>query len=353
MKSRLLVFTLIFLLSATSISAIRQPKNVILLIGDGMGINQMYAAMVQQGTPLAMNSMKDMGLVTTWSYNNFTTDSGAAGTALATGVKTRNGMIGMGPDSVAVPNLTQLSQQKGLAVGIVASCAVTHATPGAFVSHSVSRNNVEEIAEGFIKTKPDVFIGGGLNHFSKRADNRDLLLDLCKYEYTIAKTMQELKQVKKGKVAGLLYENHPPAYDKRGDFLPEATSVAINLLKKNKHGFFMMVEGSQIDWAGHSNDIAQIIGETLDFDKAVAVALDFARKDGNTLVIVTADHETGGLTLPQGNIHKKTVVASFSTTNHSGELVPVMACGPGSEQFRGFMDITDIPKKIMELLNLK
>jgi len=352
MRTKFLVFTLFAFFFAFTLSATKQPKNVILLIGDGMGINQMYAAMVQQGTPLAMNSMKDMGLVTTWAYNNFTTDSGAAGTALATGVKTRNGMIGMGPDSVAVPNLTQMSQLKGLSVGIVSACAVTHATPGAFVSHSVSRNNYEEIAEGFIKTKPDVFIGGGLNHFSKRADKRDLLLDLCMCEYTVAKTMQELKQVTKGKVAGLLYENHPPAFDKRGDFLPEATAIAINLLKNNENGFFMMVEGSQIDWAGHSNDINQIIGETLDFDKAVAVALDFARKDGNTLVIVTSDHETGGLTLPQGSIRQKTVKAAFSTTNHTGELVPVMACGPGSELFRGFMDNTDIPKKIMELLRL-
>jgi len=352
MKSGFLVFTFFVTLISSSLHANKQPKNVILLIGDGMGINHMYAAMVQQGTPLAMNSIKDMGLVTTWSYNNFTTDSGAAGTALATGVKTRNGMIGMGPDSVAVPNLTQMSKNKGLAVGIVSASAVTHATPGAFVSHAVSRNNYEEIAAGFIKTKPDVFIGGGLNHFNKRTDKRDLLLDLCMCEYTVAKTMQELKQVTRGKVAGLLYENHPPAWDKRGDFLPEATAIAINLLKNNENGFFMMAEGSQIDWAGHDNDIAAIIGETIDFDKAVAVALDFARNDGNTLVIVTSDHETGGLTLPQGNIKQRTVSAAFSTTNHSGELVPIMAFGPGSEKFRGFMDNTDIPKKIMELLKL-
>lgn len=344
------LYILFFLLSGW-LYAGNTPKNVILLIGDGMGINHIYATMVTQGTPLAMEQFRDMGLTKTNSYSHFTTDSGAAGTALATGIKTRNGMIGMGPDSVPVPNLTQLAKRKGMGTGIVASSSVTHATPAAFVAHQVNRNMNEEIAADFLKTKPDVFIGGGRNFFFQRKDGRNLISELIQNRYRVVTNINDLKQVSGNRVAGLLYEEHPPAAPARGDFLPVASEVALNILNRNnKRGFFMMIEGSQIDWAGHDNDTDWIIAETLDFDKVVAKMLEFARKDRNTLLIVTSDHETGGMTLPNGNIRQKTVRAAYSTTAHSGEMVPVFAYGPGSEHFRGIMDNTDIPRRIAMLL---
>lgn len=348
MLKRFFFFALV--LATVSIYAKPNPQNVILLIGDGLGINQLYAAMVTSQTPLAIEQITDMGLTKTWSFSHFTTDSGAAGTALATGVKTRNGMIGMGPDSVAVPNLTQLAKHKGLATGVVAASAVTHATPAAFVAHQINRNMYEEIAADFLVTQPDVFIGGGRNHFTKRRDGRNLVSELKQMKYVVSTTMEELKTAKGGKVAGLLFDVHPPAAPERGDFLPEASDIAINILNRNCNGFFLMIEGSQIDWAGHDNDTQRIIAETIDFDNAVARAIAFARRDKRTLVIVASDHETGGMTLPNGNISARSVDAAYSTGNHSGELVPVFAYGPGSENFRGIMDNTDIPRLIAALL---
>ena len=348
MMKRFLFLAIVFV--SVSISAQRGPKNVILLIGDGLGINQLYAAMVTSETPLAIEQLTDIGFTKTWSFSNFTTDSGAAGTALATGVKTRNNMIGMGPDSVAVPNLTQFAQRRGLATGIVSACAVTHATPAAFVAHQINRNMYEEIALDYLTTQPDVFIGGGRRHFVQRKDGRNLIINLIQQKYSVVTTMDDLKKVTGRKVAGLLFDEHPPAAPERGDFLPEASEIAINLLNRNRNGFFLMIEGSQIDWAGHANDTQRIIAETIDFDNAVARAIEFAKKDKRTLVIVASDHETGGMTLPNGNINQRRVTAAYSTTGHSGELVPIFAYGPGSEHFRGIMDNTDVPRKIAALL---
>lgn len=348
-------FILLLLISVflSTIHAGKNPKNVIFMIGDGMGFVQIYAAMVASEQALAMEEFKHMGIVKTSSFNNFVTDSGAAGTALSTGVKTRNNMIGMGPDSVALETILQQAVRNGIATGIVASCAVTHATPASFIAHQINRNMYEEIAADYLKTDIDVFIGGGLDHFSKRKDGRNLLVDLTNKNYQLPANMQELRAIQKGKVAGLLYEVHPPAMPERGNFLPEATAEAIRLLSQHKKGFFMMVEGSQIDWAGHANDLDYNIRETIDFDNAVRVALEFARKDGNTLVIVTSDHETGGLTLPGGNLENRTLKGHFSTTAHSGEPVPVMAYGPGAEAFIGFMENIDFKKKIADALKLR
>ena len=350
-RSTILLFTILIFIG--SVSAVKRPKNVIFLIGDGMGMAQVYAAMVTNGNSLELERCKYVGYSKTYSANRFTTDSGAAGTALATGVKTNNGMIGMSPDSIPVETLLQQAIRSGLSSGIVSACAVTHATPASFIAHQVNRKMYEEIAGDYLKTNIDVFIGGGRKHFDDRKDGRNLIEELKMKNYQIAFSLDDSKQVKKGKLAGLIYDNHPPAMPERGNFLPDATLIAINILKNNKKGFFLMVEGSQIDWAGHSNDIDFNIKETLDFDKTIGKVLDFAEKDGNTLVIITADHETGGMTLPNGNIVKRDVKASFSSKRHTGIPVPVFAFGPGAEEFIGFMENTDFKDKIANLLRLK
>jgi len=350
-RSTILFF--VILIFVASVSAAKGPKNVIFLIGDGMGMAQIYAAMVTNGNSLELERCKYVGYSKTYSSNNFTTDSGAGGTALATGVKTRNGMIGMSPDSIPVETILQQANRGGLATGIVSACAVTHATPASYIAHQINRNMYEEIAADFLKTDIDVFIGGGRKHFESRKDGRNLIEELKTKNYQVAFNIDDVKGVKKGKLAGLLYDVHPPTVPERGDFLPDATMTAINILAQHKKGFFLMVEGSQIDWAGHSNDIDMIIKETLDFDKTIGKVLDFAEKDGKTLVIITADHETGGLTLPSGNIEKGTVKAAFSTKGHSGIPVPVFAFGPGAEEFIGFMENTDFKGKIEKLLKLK
>lgn len=351
MRKRFSVFVVLAVL-VLAVSA-KSPKNVIFMIGDGMGINQIYAGMVANGNKLNLERCTDVGLIKTYSYSHFTTDSGAGGTALATGVKTRNGMIGMGPDSVAVESILHQAERNGLATGIVSACNVTHATPASYVAHQINRSMYEEIAADYLKTDIDVFIGGGIKNFSVRKDNRNLLTELAAKDYQVVTRLSDLKKVTSGKLAAVLYEDHPPKFSERGDFLPDASVKAIELLSRSKKGFFMMIEGSQIDWAGHDNDTMRIVGEMLDFDKTIGRVLDFAAKDKNTLVIITADHETGGMTLPSGNMAAGTIKAGFSTKSHSGELIPVFAFGPGSDKFRGVYENTAFKKRIAALLKLK
>lgn len=347
------ILLLLALILLGSVSAAKRPQNVIFLIGDGMGMAQVYAAMVANGNKLELERCKHVGYSKTYCANRFVTDSGAGGTALATGVKTNYGMIGMSPDSVAVETILEKADRNGLATGIVVSCAVTYVTPATFIAHQVHRSMYEEVAADFLKTDIDVFIGGGRKYFESRKDGRNLIQELKDKQYQVAYDMDEVKKISSGKLAGLVHEDQLPPMPERGDMLPDATVVAIDILNKNKKGFFLMVEGSQIDWAGHSNDLDLIIRETLDFDKTVGKVLDFAEKDGKTLVIITADHETGGLTLINGNIEKREVKGKFSTKGHSGIPVPVFSFGPGAEEFTGFMENTDFKGKIEKLLKLR
>jgi alkaline phosphatase len=349
-----LLLAIAFVLMVLPSMAVKHPKNVIFLIGDGMGLAQTYAGMVKNKAPLSIESFRQIGIVKTYSASHFTTDSGAGGTALASGVKTKNGMIGMNPDSVAVESILQLAEKNNLSTGIVSACAVTHATPASFVAHQINRNMYEAIAADYLKVDVDVFIGGGKKYFANRtSDERNLIDELQKKNYKVVESLPALLQVQKGKIAGLLYEDHPPAMPERGDFLPQATRKAIELLQQSRKGFFLMVEGSQIDWAGHDNDSERIALEVIDFDRAVKAALDFAREDGNTLVIVTADHETGAMSLLDGSLKNGEFKAAYSSGNHSGIPVPVYAFGPGAAEFTGFIENIDFKEKIASLLRIK
>lgn len=326
------------------------PKNIILLIGDGMGLSQMYAAYVTVQDNLNMTQCPNIALVKTFSDSDFITDSAAAGTALATGHKTTNGMIGMLPDKTPVRSILKYAEDNGLATGLVATAAITHATPASFIACVENRGLYEEIARQFLHTNIDVFIGGGYDNFSKRADSLNLIDSLLAKNYQVVTTIPEMMKVTQGKMAALLYPKHAPKYSEgRGDMLSLATSKAIDLLDKNEKGFFMMVEGSQIDWGGHDNDLDYIVSETIDFDKACGVALDYARQNGNTLVIITADHETGGLSLPADKLIDGKPEGKFSTGDHSAIPVPLYSFGPGAEQFNGLIDNTDIFKNIYRL----
>ncbi|MGB4414281.1 MAG: alkaline phosphatase [Paludibacter sp.] len=344
---------LITFLCFSNIDAQSKPKNVIFMIGDGMGLAQIYAGMVPNGNKLQLERCKHIGFSKTYSASHFTTDSGAGGTALACGVKTKNGMIGMNPDSVAVQSILELAEKNNLSTGIVVACAVTHATPASYIAHQVNRNMYEEIATDYLKTDIDVFIGGGRKYFEERADDRNLTNELKAKNYQIAYTLDDVKATKSGKLAGLLYEDQNPGMPERGKMLPDATMAAIDILDNNKKGFFLMIEGSQIDWACHDNNAEQATREVLDFDETLGRVLDYAQKQGNTLVVVTADHETGGLTFPTGNIEEGTFEAIFTTKGHTGIPVPVYAFGPGADSFIGFMENTSMKSKIEKLLKLK
>ncbi|MBK7133540.1 MAG: alkaline phosphatase [Bacteroidales bacterium] len=327
----------------------KQPeiRNVILMIGDGMGLATMSSAITVSDHPLNITRCKTIGLQKTSSANKYITDSAAAGTALATGNKTNNGVIGMDSTGVRVKSILEIAEENGLATGLVSTSSVTHATPASFIAHQESRGSYEDIALDFLKTDVDVLIGGGYDHFAKRKDNLNLIDSLKARGYEVMNSMNQVLGSTSGKIAGLVAPVHTPYRLKgRGEMLPQSSSKAIEILSKNKKGFFLMIEGSQIDWAGHANAADTLVDETIDFDNAVGKVLDFAEADGHTLVIITADHETGGVTITDGDIQTHKVKLNFSSKDHTPILIPVFAFGPGSENFNGIYENTEIFQKI-------
>ncbi|HPT01223.1 MAG TPA: alkaline phosphatase [Bacteroidales bacterium] len=363
MKSKLILLAVLILLSQIALPSgfqkgetrnkPKHPKNIILMIGDGMGTAQLYAGITALRDNTNIERCPVSGFVKTLSASNYITDSAAGATAYAIGCKTTNGFLSETPDSIPKPTILEMAEKKGLATGLVATSAITHATPAAFIAHVSSRGSYEQIAAQFLNTDIDVFIGGGWKYFTKRADGRNLADSLLKHNYVIARSLEEVEKASGPKLAGLLSDEHMPRYSEgRGDMLPLSTEKAINILSGNKKGFFMMVEGSQIDWGGHANDLNYIVEEVVDFDKAIGKALDFAAQDGETLVIITADHETGGMAITGGDMSLGKVEAKFTTGDHSAVMVPLFAFGPGSERFSGIQDNTDVFKKCVELLQL-
>ncbi len=350
MKKHLyLLVTLIITFLFTTSCNNNSPKNIILLIGDGMCIPQVYAAMLTQDSPTAFEQFPVSGLAKTNSKSHKITDSAAGGTAIATGRKTNNGMIGMNSDSIPAESILEILSDKGMKTGLIATSYITHATPASFVAKNINRNNYEEIASDFANCeKVDLLIGGGRNHFNKRSDSLNLIEKMQRdgwhYDDTLINIDSNLE-----KILVLADENHLPAYPQRGEFLPEATSLALKNLE-NKKGFFLMIEGSQIDFACHNNDSTYLVNELVDFNNTINVVLDFAKENKNTLVIVTADHETGGLTIIDPDERYTKTVFHFSTGSHSPLLVPIFAYGPGADKFTGIMDNTDIMKKILDVI---
>jgi len=324
-------------------------KNIIFMIGDGMGLATVHATMTVSDRPLNLERCTHTGLQKTHSVDRYITDSAASGTALATGNKTKNGAIGVDPEGNILKSILEIAEEKGLSTGLVSTSAVTHATPAAFIAHNNSRVNYEAIALDFLKTDIDVFIGGGYDHFAIRSDSLNLIDSLIKKGYQVETSIDRILGSDSNKLAGFTHPGQNPyRLDGRGNMLPTATGKAIEILSKNPLGFFLMIEGSQIDWAGHANSADTLISETLDFDEALGVALDFAARDGQTLVVVTADHETGGVTVLNGNMNTHEVQLSFSTKGHTGMMVPVFAYGPGAELFSGIYDNTDFLGKFLE-----
>lgn len=332
-----------------SVKLKEKPKNIILLIGDGMGVSHVFAAYTANGGELNMTNMPYSGFSATQSASHYTTDSGAGGTAIATGVRTYNGAIGLDENKNSIPSILEIADKHGKATGLIVSSAITHATPAAFIAHQPKRSMYEEIAAEFLNIDIDLFIGGGKKFFEKRKDGRNLLKELEDKNYQIFNSMEEAADVNSGKLAVFAAETHCPRYPERGDLLPLGTEKAVNILSQNKNGFFMMVEGSQIDFGGHQNNTAFVVQEMLDFDRAVGEALKFAALDGETLVIVTADHETGGMSVNDGSFEKREVIAKYTTGSHTPLFVPIFSFGPGAEEFSGVMKNTDIFHKMHSL----
>jgi alkaline phosphatase len=329
----------------------KRPKNIILMIGDGMGTSQVYAGLVAKKDNFNISRCKYIGFHKTYSADNFITDSAAGATAFSAGQKTYNGAIGVDVNKKPLPTILEMSEQQGLATGLVATSSITHATPAAFIAHQAARSLEDDIANDFLKTDIDVFIGGGRKFFETRADNKNISQALKDKNYQILYDLESAKKVTTGKLGVLLApEGMPKMQENRGNMLPDATEIALNILKQNKKGFFVMIEGSQIDWGGHNNDKDYIVAEMIDFDNAVGKALDFADKNPETLVIITADHETGGFAITGGNIAEGTVEGKFMGYPHTGVMVPVFAYGAGAEAFMGIYENTEIFEKMKNFL---
>jgi len=351
------IIALLCLLAASLFAEEAIPKNIILFIGDGLGFQQVTAAKVAKGT-LAMERCPVAALVTTWSASGLVTDSAAGATAMATGVKVKNGAVSLDAKGQPLKTALEYAEEKKKATGLVSTCAVTHATPAGFAAHVPSRGQQIVIAEQMAASGIDVLFGGGLQYFdpppstNAPAEKVKPALDVLKKKMKVALTAEEFQKIKTPKkAAALLYPKHPPIAAEREISLAELTEKAIEILSRDKDGFFLMVEGSQIDWMGHRNDGTNLVTEVVDFDDAIGVGLDFAEENGETLVIITSDHETGGFAVLGGSVENKTVdKTGFVHKGHTASMVPLFAYGPGHEVFHGIIDNTDIGKAMIRFI---
>ncbi len=341
------------------------PTRVILFIGDGAGTAHWTgAALAADG--LAVTRFPVMGLVQTRASDSKITDSAAAATAYSGGVKTYNGAIGVDPDTNSVPTVLEIARDRGMATGLIATSSITHATPAAFVAHVPNRNMEFAIARQIAAADVNVILGGGRRFFDpdRRPDWLDLLSEVAA-NYAYVETEAELRGLDTSEVTKLFglfsVEAMPPA-PFRSPTLPSMTEAALAVLDKDPDGFFLMVEGSQPDWRAHDNDSLQaVVAEMLDLDQAIGVALEYQRRHPETLIVVTADHETGGLSIQMAGQSDMTthaqhvggasdLVARYTTGSHTAEMVPLFAAGPGAERFGGINDNARIGSLLIEII---
>jgi len=333
----------------------QQVRNIILMIGDGMGLTQITAGLYGNRNRLELERFKVIGLHKPYSSSHLVTDSAAGATAFSCGVKTYNNAIGVTMDTLPCRTIMQEAKDRGLATGMVATSTIVHATPASFIAHNRHRNNYEEIAEAFPESGIDYFVGGGLRYFRNRnKDERDLTAEMEAKGYTISNYFaEEYSQVlpDPARPFGFLTAYEDPLTAENGrDYLLQATEQGLNFLsRRSDQGFFLMVEGSQIDWGGHANNGPYIVSEMIDFDRAIGAVLDFAERTPGTLVIVTADHEAGGCAIQPESTWQR-LQFGFTTGGHSGTMIPVFAYGPGAELFGGIYENTAIYRKMMALL---
>lgn len=348
------LISLLFLsVSTVVIAQGKKPKNIILMIADGAGLSQISASQFYNNRPSNYERFKHIGLIKTSSGSDLITDSAAGATAFSAGIKTYNGAIGVDMDTIAVPTIMEDLKKRGFSTGVIATSTITHATPASFYAHRKLRKMELEIAQDLAQSNVDFFAGGGRKFFENREDGNNLVaaLEAMGYEMRLDRLDPTLKMKKNKRYGFLLADNGmPTVLEGRGSFLYDATNLGLEKLSQNKNGFFLMVEGSQIDWGGHNNDADYLISELIDFDSVIGRVLDFAQNDGNTLLIVTADHETGGFTLAASQGDYNLLEPSFSTGGHSATMVPVFAYGPGAASFSGIYENTEIYIKMKALL---
>ncbi|WP_232622878.1 alkaline phosphatase [Pareuzebyella sediminis] len=318
----------------------QKVKNIILMIGDGNGLTQISAAALANKGELTLTQLKDIGFLKTQSADDFTTDSAGAGTAISTGKKTRNRAIGVDVNGKPIENITELLSKKGFVSGIVTTDEISGATPSAFFAHQKDRSQTEDILNDLSKSDLSLFISNGQ---AKEQSNFA--------GFSLLPNLKEIGNSKENKV-GFFIAN-TTAKESNSGVLANATQEALQFLSQKNRPFFLMVEGAKIDSYGHENEIDGVISEGISFDKAVSKVIEFADKNPQTLVIITADHETGGLTIPQGNLENNTIEGDFTTHDHTGTMVPIFAYGPQSNTFQGVYENNEVFHKISKVLGVK
>jgi alkaline phosphatase len=327
----------------------KKIKNIIFMIGDGMGLEQISCGWVLNGGRLNLDNFPVTGFSRTYAVDRLITDSCAGGSALATGVKTKYYYMGVDPEGNPVPSMLHRAQEKGMKTGVAVTCRINDATPLDFVGHSLDRDEEEINAAQYVDSGVDFLTGGGRQFWQGREDGRDLVEEMKAKGYTFVDNREDLNKVHEGRVLGLFAPlEMEPSLD-RGPVLEDCAMKAIELLD-NKKGFFLMIEGSSIDDWGHRQKVGYMAEELFDFDRTIGKVLEWAEKDGHTLVVVTADHATGGLTLIDGNLQERNVKVHFSTKGHNGILVPVFAYGPHAEEFVGVHENAEIGEILRRLM---
>lgn len=344
------LFTVV-LLSVVSVATLcaEAPKNIIFLIGDGMSIASVsMMQLVNRYEPTIFDKAENVALQKSYSADNRITDSAASGTALATGVKTNNTYLGVLPDGTAVESLMEVAQREGMATGVVVTTYLQHATPAAFYAHIPSRHEYAIISEQLLDSKLDVAIGGGMDFFIERyGDRAKAEAAIAAAGFTLASDIDAAKSsTADSRVLALLAGKE--VGENSGNYLAEATHKALELLETRggDSGFVLMVEGSLIDGMGHGNDAVAQQREMEGFMQAIEVAVTYAESHPDTLVVVTADHGTGGLTLVSANadftLAEQGVEFRWTTGGHSGEMIPVYLYGAGAERINGIMENSEL-----------
>ena len=317
-----------------------EVRNVIIMIGDGMGLEQVSCAWVLNHGKLNLDRFPAIGLSRTWCTNELITDSGAGGTALAAGVKTGYSHVGTAADSTDLASVLVKAKELGKKTGVAVTCHFADATPCDFCCHNEYRYNQDDLIADYVTCGVDYLSGGGLDWFTvKRKDNRDITREMAAAGYTVALTEEELMAADLP-VIGILAPDNLPVAMERGDLYRRTVARGLDILSRESgdQGFVMMLEGSCIDDWLHGNDIEKAMEELLDFDRTIGDVLTWAAADGHTLVVVTADHNTGALTLQDGNLEEGRIGVAFGSESHNGIAVPVYAWGPGSDAFTGIRD---------------
>jgi len=332
------------------------PRNIILMIGDGMGLAQISAGMYLNGNKLNLERFPAIGFHKAYSADDLAAGPAAAATAIASGVKTYNGAIGMTRDSMPAFTILEEAEARGLATGLVSTSSMTDATPASFIAHVKLCEMAGDIAAHFLNTEIDLVIGGGKKHFGRQESGQhNLYEELEKKGYYVSDySKEELSGITPMPQKNFVYftaDTEPLPASQGRDYLPLASGMAARFLhsRGGQAGFFLMVGGAQISRGGQANDSDYIVSEMIDFDKAIGEVLKFAERDGQTLVIVTGGQETGGYAINPGS-RMDSIFPDFTTDKPTASLIPVFAYGPGAELFKGIYENTAIYEKMRAAL---